>query len=928
MKKTFSANDVDNFHYEPYQHKWKPPGSSGPTQTLSGEMYTSPAMIKAHREVQSLNIDCDLPRCVAAFMFASDGMQFAQFSHVKGWPILCSFGNVSKYERCKPTSNTCYPVAHIPTLPDKVNEQITAMHGKPPSDALLTHLRRELMHAVWVALLDDEFIEAWRTGVVIDCADGVRRRVFPRILTYSADYPEKVLLATIRNNGACLCPRCFVGKGAASQMGTPTDMLTRKKKRIDNEKRRAKVKQARRLIYDQGKALTNNAVEGLLKDQSYTPTMNAFSARLHDFKFNFFATLVVDQLHEVELGVWKSLFQHLIRLLHLSGPAAIAEFNRRFRAVPTFASAIRKFAEDVADMGRIAARDLEDILQCCMPVFKGLLPEICDEPAQTLLFLFAEWHGLAKLRLHTTATLKIFKSLTTRLGTALRNFVTLTKTLDTRETAKEYARRKKRAGASKASLISQRTRVTTNTTRAATTTVTRASKAAPQDKSDGDGRRIVRLNLDTYKTHSMGDYPGSIEEYGTTDSYSTQIGELQNRKYKAQYMRTNKRSAVEQMTGIDDITATLQEIDKELRESLKAPKPPVDVAAIDSITESRPYYIGLKERSEDMIPSIPMWVANRANDSAVKLKRHLLARVRGVPDGTNFSESELAQLSFHQGRMYQHKTLHVNYTSYDVLRQQDVLNPGTPNCFVMLPAAANGEPGAHPFVYAKILGVYHAKIVLGGRLPERMDFIHVRWLYYDYERPGGWDHKRLDRVNYVTCSTNDDILDSFDFIDPATILRATHLIPDFCSNTTKGLLNLNTSIAYDNTGFGDWNAYYVNRFADRDILMRYVGGGVGHYRQTSGENTQEVVPLDIEVQEYNNTDENEEDEEGDEETGEGVDVEENAEDDAEDEDEDAEDEDAEDEEGADDMEDGEMDDIEGEDAGEVDDEVYDDLCGF
>ncbi|KAG9083908.1 hypothetical protein FRC07_013792 [Ceratobasidium sp. 392] len=68
--------------------------------------------------------------------------------------------------------------------------------------------------------------------------------------------------------------------------------------------------------------------------------MNAFSDRLHDFKFNFFATLVVDELHEVELGVWKALFKHLIRILHLAGPAAVTEFNRRFRAIPTFAATI------------------------------------------------------------------------------------------------------------------------------------------------------------------------------------------------------------------------------------------------------------------------------------------------------------------------------------------------------------------------------------------------------------------------------------------------------------------------------------------------------------------------------------------------------------------------------------------------------------
>ena len=28
-------------------------------------------------------------------------------------------------------------------------------------------------------------------GVIVTCADGIVRRVFPRIFTYSADYPEK-----------------------------------------------------------------------------------------------------------------------------------------------------------------------------------------------------------------------------------------------------------------------------------------------------------------------------------------------------------------------------------------------------------------------------------------------------------------------------------------------------------------------------------------------------------------------------------------------------------------------------------------------------------------------------------------------------------------------------------------------------------------
>lgn len=56
---------------------------------------------------------------------------------------------------------------------------------------MLTHLRRELMQAVWLLLLDDEFVNAYVNGIVIEFPDGILRRIFPRILTYAADYPEK-----------------------------------------------------------------------------------------------------------------------------------------------------------------------------------------------------------------------------------------------------------------------------------------------------------------------------------------------------------------------------------------------------------------------------------------------------------------------------------------------------------------------------------------------------------------------------------------------------------------------------------------------------------------------------------------------------------------------------------------------------------------
>ena len=47
------------------------------------------------------------------------------------------------------------------------------------------------MHAVWQLLLDDEFMHAYEHGIVVKCHDGILRRIYPQLFTYSADYPEK-----------------------------------------------------------------------------------------------------------------------------------------------------------------------------------------------------------------------------------------------------------------------------------------------------------------------------------------------------------------------------------------------------------------------------------------------------------------------------------------------------------------------------------------------------------------------------------------------------------------------------------------------------------------------------------------------------------------------------------------------------------------
>jgi hypothetical protein len=56
---------------------------------------------------------------------------------------------------------------------------------------------------------------------------------------------------------------------------------------------------------------------------------NAFSTRLSKFGFNFYSMFVVDLLHEFELGVWKAVFTHLMRILYAAGGDCIQKLNER-----------------------------------------------------------------------------------------------------------------------------------------------------------------------------------------------------------------------------------------------------------------------------------------------------------------------------------------------------------------------------------------------------------------------------------------------------------------------------------------------------------------------------------------------------------------------------------------------------------------------
>ncbi|KAG2747608.1 hypothetical protein P692DRAFT_20736220, partial [Suillus brevipes Sb2] len=112
----------------------------------------------------------------------------------------------------------------------------------------------------------------------------------------------------------------------------------------------------------------------------------------------------------------------------------------RFRCMPTFGrDTIQKFSRNVSNLAKLAARDYQDLLQCCISVMEGLIPNH-DEVILDLLFELATWHALGKLQMHTKTTLHFLDNSTIRLGRTLCHFKQFTcDSFMTQELPKEAA---------------------------------------------------------------------------------------------------------------------------------------------------------------------------------------------------------------------------------------------------------------------------------------------------------------------------------------------------------------------------------------------------------------------------------------------------------------------------------------------------------
>jgi hypothetical protein len=172
------------------------------------------------------------------------------------------------------------------------------------------------------------------------------------------------------------------------------------------------------------------------------------------------------------------------------------------------------------------------------------------------------------------------------------------------------------------------------------------------------------------------------------------------------------------------------------------------------------------------------------------------------------------------------------------------MNPRT-HCDVMV-SSHEDDPQAHLYWYARVLGVFHARVLHTGpralnRSVQRVEFLWVRWFGAEPGYTAGFEQAKLPMIGFVP----DSDPEAFGFLDPSLVIRGCHLLPVFVNGRTAQLLKATHTAGHQRNETDDWTNFYVNvlssfylrldglihktnRFVDRDMFVRYFGGGIGH----------------------------------------------------------------------------------------------------
>ncbi|KAI0070403.1 hypothetical protein K474DRAFT_1741360 [Panus rudis PR-1116 ss-1] len=299
---------------------------------------------------------------IAPVILASDKTQLSQFrGDQTAWPVYLSIGNIAKETRRKVSARATILVGYIPVSKLECFKKGPG-HSVFPDDCMRTIL--------------EPLIEAGKKGVLMMCADGKIRKVFPLLAAYVADHPEQCLVVNVKENW---CPR---GQVTSRERGELSECVLHQVDATLN-------------LLNKHKA--EEADDEELDAKGLRPVYEPFWKDLPHC--NIYETISPDILHQLHKGLFKD---HLMSWI--TAIVGKEKIDRRFMAMAQMPG-LRFFKNGISGVSQWTGAEHKEMQK----VVVGLLAGAVSGEVLACIQALVDFIYLAQLQVHTTVTLRLLR---------------------------------------------------------------------------------------------------------------------------------------------------------------------------------------------------------------------------------------------------------------------------------------------------------------------------------------------------------------------------------------------------------------------------------------------------------------------------------------------------------------------------------------
>lgn len=276
----------------------------------------------------------DRKATVAPVILSSDKTQLTNFSGDKSaYPVYITIGNLSRRIRRQPTQHGTYLLCYLP---------VTKLDIFSDKDERKRQIDKLFHTCIKKAL--EPLLNAGNNGVLMLCADGYQRRVYPILASYAADFPEQCLISCCKQS---YCPICKVDPADRGELLDQTKIRYRAQREILT------------LLKERDQTGFSVMAEVLGVTATYVPFWEGLPY------CNIFTSITPDELHQFN-GTVKD---HLLKwFTHMGGSSKLDSI---FKSIPSM-QGLRHFHRGISHVSQWTGREVKELQRVMLGAVCGL----------------------------------------------------------------------------------------------------------------------------------------------------------------------------------------------------------------------------------------------------------------------------------------------------------------------------------------------------------------------------------------------------------------------------------------------------------------------------------------------------------------------------------------------------------------------------